>query len=1084
MNTVDNYTGNLPAQVLPDWVTSRVIAKTLAETQGADTVIARVLHKAFGWPRHCEVKRQRPKQSSENLRNPWKALKTTLSASTLSGLPRSRWSLAMTAAQPMNRGRLCHPELVSGSQGCDRKARRLGFNPTSSHAAFSLPRVTLNLIQGLKQGLLQILKQVQNDSCTLKTCSAFSLVEMLMALLVASLLLAALAPVMTKRMDEAKINISGVGAAQYDKDAVLQIFTKDTEDKTFNVPNDVNNVKVTLMGGGGAGGNSFYGKQEITTSKSWTVPEGVTKLRIFMLGGGGGGASGGVGVGTAYGATPAFKINNQAVEKKEPGEYKLTDLIKVSDDYKSPALAEPCAASGKTKWIDSEDGKEISPNVKLSKYYASAEGGVKFTNLYACGGGGGGGGIGHENCASQGGAGSGAYIENKTITITENATNIIIRVGGGGGYGGTAYAKEKGGDGGFGAGGGGGAYTNCTGFGYGGTGGYLGVALGGNYLSITDNTCFGKGGYGGGSGKNGSDAITGSNTISGGTGYASGGNGGNVGPCSNATANRGGSGGGGDGNLGFGGGGGGAGGCSSAGGGGGGATLIKNGNVKIFEAPGGGGGAGGLYKCSGHSECTPGGGGGGGGAGGGAGGSATSSTNWGNGYGRGGTVSGGKSSNGSGSSGGTISGNTFGSEYCNGGNARTSGKPGAIKFNISADIPANPKAFYCEYDMPANGGGGGGAGQITVGEISVTPGETLVFTVGRGGVSRTTAGKDGDPGLATTISRKSNGEILARAEGGLAGRYSSSETAVSAGGAKRTVNILDNNWTGTTFDTKGGDDGKLSTDLLNKGFGGGGGASMNMKGEAQNGGAGGNTVKNGNTPLLTNYGAGGGGGAGAQTLNDGFGAGAAGASGYIYFEYGGTNGGGGTTGELVTKYISNLKAGTEIPITIGDGGKVTGDGNGTASKFGTYATAKGGLRGNDGGMGIAEHAKEKLLPCDGTGKYANCSDPQTKGQAATPTYGGIGGYLEQLYQNTDETWATYVKAKDGTVAGPILGGCGGNLTTLMSGITCSGAANTPHGKNGTFGGGGGGGSVVDETGGIGGNGGDGFVIIEYKGVSI
>ena len=127
---------------------------------------------------------------------------------------------------------------------------------------------------------------------------AFSLVEMLMALLVASLLLAALAPVMTKRMDEAKLNISGVGAAQYDKDAIITVFNND---EVFNVPNDVNSVKVTMIGGGGAGGNSFYGKQEVTTSKSWTVPEGVTKLRVFMIGAGGGGASGGVGTGTAYG---------------------------------------------------------------------------------------------------------------------------------------------------------------------------------------------------------------------------------------------------------------------------------------------------------------------------------------------------------------------------------------------------------------------------------------------------------------------------------------------------------------------------------------------------------------------------------------------------------------------------------------------------------------------------------------------------------------------------------------------------------------------------------------------------------------
>ena len=61
------------------------------------------------------------------------------------------------------------------------------------------------------------------------------------------MLLAALAPVMTKRMDEAKINVSGVGAAQYDKDAIIQIYTGAAdEDKVFNVPSDVNMIKATL----------------------------------------------------------------------------------------------------------------------------------------------------------------------------------------------------------------------------------------------------------------------------------------------------------------------------------------------------------------------------------------------------------------------------------------------------------------------------------------------------------------------------------------------------------------------------------------------------------------------------------------------------------------------------------------------------------------------------------------------------------------------------------------------------------------------------------------------------------------------
>jgi len=340
-----------------------------------------------------------------------------------------------------------------------------------------------------------------------------------------------------------------------------------------------------------------------------------------------------------------------------------------------------------------------------------------------------------------------------------------------------------------------------------------------------------------------------------------------------------------------------------------------------------------------------------------------------------------------------------------------------------------------------------------------------------------------------------SGAVIVEALGGLAGHYSSAENTESQGGGYRVNlpvgagNTLSDNWTGTSFGeiSGSGSNGKLANALINKGYGGAGGASQNMKGETLQGGVGGNSVKNGASPDIKAYGAGGGGGSGAQVAGDSHGIGAAGASGYIYFEYGGTNGGGGTAGELVTKLITNLKSGTVIGINVGEGGdNATGDGNGAETSI-TYSTgtsksvkARGGIRGNDGGMGLNEHAAEKLLP-EG---YANKSDPLTKGQAATPTYGGIGGYLEQLYENTDGTWAAYIKAKDGTIGGPILGGCGGNLTTLMAGITCNGAANTPNGKNGVFGGGGGGGAVVNETGGLGGKGGKGMVILEYKSTAL
>ncbi len=909
---------------------------------------------------------------------------------------------------------------------------------------------------------------------------------MLMALLVASLLLAALAPVMTKRMDEAKLNISGVGAAQYDKDAIVTIFNND---EVFNVPNDVNAVKVTMIGGGGAGGNSFYGKQEVTTSKSWIVPEGVTKLRVFMLGGGGGGASGGLGVGRAYGAAPAFKINNQSVEKKEPGEYKLTDLITVSEGYKSPALAQSCLDSGKTAWIDAESGKEILPNVKLSKYYAPAEGGVKFTNLYACGGGGGGGG-GSCNGSSGGAGGAGGYLSNKSLTTTIGAESIYIKIGGGGGGGGGGWLLMNcpSMNGGIYAGGGGGSSRKESNFQcfWGGTGGAdsNGVS-GGNggsitamaghprTLSISDNR--GPGGNYGGYG-----------TIWGGGG-------GGYGTASSGNA------------------------CASGGGGGGGPTTIStargtSGTI-LFQVGGGGGGGSGKY------EGVSGGGGGGGGYGGGGGGYGSGYTSVSNGAsyisaligggkGNSGISQGGGGGYGGGTangvSAGTISGNVFGENNCNGGNAGSGGsggsvgKTGAIKFNISADISENPQAFYCEYNMPANGSGGGGAGQLVVGEINVTPGETLYFEIGGGGVSQTTAGKNGNAGYSTKIRRSDpSGTVIAEALGGLAGQYSSAESTESQGGGYRTNlaigqgQTLSDNWTGVSFNqnSNAGSNGKLANALINKGYGGQGGNSINIKGETLSGGQGGNSVKNGASPDIKAYGAGGGGGSGAQTAGDSHGIGASGAAGYIYFEYGGSNGGGGTMGEMITKLLTNIKAGTEMQIKIGKGGDNAAGGTGgeTSIQYQSGAStktikARGGIRGNDGLVKDTHGAIQKL-----PNTYANYKDDNAAtvhGQGGAPTYGGIGGYTEALYENADGTWAAYIKAKDGTIAGPILGGCGGNLTNIAGGILCNEAANTPNGKNGLFGGGGGGGAVVNEVGGLGGKGGDGVVILEYKSTSI
>ena len=88
---------------------------------------------------------------------------------------------------------------------------------------------------------------------------AFSLVEMLMALLVASLLLAALAPVMTKKINE-KVNFEGLVPTPTRKKIV---YLTEPGVGEWVVPNGIRSYKVTTVGaggGGGASGNNSYGK--------------------------------------------------------------------------------------------------------------------------------------------------------------------------------------------------------------------------------------------------------------------------------------------------------------------------------------------------------------------------------------------------------------------------------------------------------------------------------------------------------------------------------------------------------------------------------------------------------------------------------------------------------------------------------------------------------------------------------------------------------------------------------------------------------------------------------------------------------
>ncbi len=882
---------------------------------------------------------------------------------------------------------------------------------------------------------------------------AFSLIEMLMALLVASLLLAALAPVMTRRMADHELKVMSE-ASNYDKDSIITIFNDSSETQEFNIPNDTNRITVTMMGGGGAGGDALYGNKIFTSNETFTVPDGVTKLRVFMVGGGGGGASGGVGEGVAYGS-----LTGTAGQQEYAGN--------TSANTGTKTWTIPLSAKGNVPNVDYKCIR-TNPNstwTLVSDTSKTVETGDTIVNVKACGGGGGGstdGGIG---------GGSGGYT-NKQVTIPRNINNISITIGGGGGGGSNNDCTNGFGSSpqGWGGGGGGTEYSSIrtiAGIYPGGTGAFI-------YTNCIPNggikatNASGTAGSPGGPGAKGSYSCF----IGSGNGSLEGGGGG--------------------------------GGASpwGGGGGGGGATFFgRYGNSADTEfflvAAGGGGGCSG--GCSSSSSNGSSGGGGGGGLGGGAG---TGKA------GAGGNDGAVCQSNSSCAGGTSPIGNA---NYCAGGltgqNHTGVSTPGRNGYMLISWAPV-ANILKCNYSIPSNGGGGGGAGQIWIGEINVTPGQKLSFNIGAGGAVQTLAASNGNDGTATSIT--ASGTTLASVSGGRGGKYESDESYIAAtgglGGGIRTNNLSSfakyNNWTKNNYTNGGtqGGQGYLESDAQN-GAGGYGGTSYKLDGTVLPGGASGGTSAEGGNAISTNYGTGGGGGGGGA--NGSFGTGGKGANGYIYVEWGGSNGGGGTVGEFTQKVLTNFEQNDrKMVINIGKGGEgsVNGGigGNTTvAVKSGgknVTLTARGGIKGENGTMDLGVHGGEVKYPDSYSELYKEYVQGNLNivmGQKADESYGGMGGYLACLYNSQDEEGNKVcnqsIKSNDGldTSLGPVKPGCGGtSLTSSSLGSDCfpySTIAN-PNGGNGMFGAGGGGGAVLERMGGKGGKGGDGFVILEYKSV--
>ena len=146
----------------------------------------------------------------------------------------------------------------------------------------------------------KIIKKPTINSPSKRVLSAFSLVELLMALLVASLLLAALAPVMTKRTNE-NVNIKGVGDI-YKAPADMQCYAYSDSSPTVDVSiNDVYSASfiISSAGGGGAGATStnkvaqtpiqITGGTTSDTTQEITITEYMTDVKATLVGAGGGG---------------------------------------------------------------------------------------------------------------------------------------------------------------------------------------------------------------------------------------------------------------------------------------------------------------------------------------------------------------------------------------------------------------------------------------------------------------------------------------------------------------------------------------------------------------------------------------------------------------------------------------------------------------------------------------------------------------------------------------------------------------------------------------------------------------------------
>jgi len=333
-----------------------------------------------------------------------------------------------------------------------------------------------------------------------------------------------------------------------------------------------------------------------------------------------------------------------------------------------------------------------------------------------------------------------------------------------------------------------------------------------------------------------------------------------------------------------------------------------------------------------------------------------------------------------------------------------------------------------------NGGGGGGGAYCTRVE-TVTPGETLIITVGAGGTGVSSG--TGNPGGDSEVAHAVGPVVFCRAARGLGGQKASSSSTAGAGGAGGT--LANNIPAGTGFAGGNGGASDPNTGSSDMSGGGGGGAGSGSNGGnggiitagiagSPGGGAGGpgiGTTSSGGSNGTPGNIVGGGGG-GSTCFSGSARAGAAGARGLVTITYTATGceppastfayTPAGSYNWVVPACVNFVTVeafggggggGGNIGVVSGGSETCTGAGGGAGGGYAarTYAVVPGqsytivvgagGTAGTAGANGGGGNAISTNAGNGGAGGNSTFSGPATVGPGTLTGTGGAGGFAAQ-----------------------------------------------------------------------------------------